>query len=256
VRTRRAAAGWIQLAVATLDDEELQCPERAPVVRAAAAGTRSGGRPPAGRREHRIRFWAVIACGASSVDAATEAGVLPTIGVRWFCKGGGMASLTLAPVSGRDLSLRSGRRSRSCSHLFAGCERSRISWVVRRRRFPESRKRNAATPKPPPSSTPPAALWDEPAVHRPDRGAPLPRLQPPKPPRTTPRPACSHSMRSPNTRRPHFHDQGLAQRQTARLPQGQRIDRATLRPAHPRRPATRQTPHQPRTHQPPPGRAL
>ncbi len=72
--------------------------------RAAAAGTRSGGRPSAGRREHRVRFWEAIARGASSVDAATEAGVLPSIGVRWFRKGGGMPPLTLAPVSGRYLS--------------------------------------------------------------------------------------------------------------------------------------------------------
>ena len=72
--------------------------------RAAAAGTRSGGRPSAGRREHRVRFWEAIARGASSVDAATEAGVLPSIGVRWFRKGGGMPPLTLAPLSGRYLS--------------------------------------------------------------------------------------------------------------------------------------------------------
>jgi IS30 family transposase len=72
--------------------------------RAAAAGTRGIGRPPAGRREHRVRFWTAIARGASSFDAAAEAGVLPSIGVRWFRKGGGMASLALAPVSGRYLS--------------------------------------------------------------------------------------------------------------------------------------------------------
>ena len=72
--------------------------------RAAAAGTRSGGRPSAGRREHRVRFWEAIARGASSVDAATEAGVLPSIGVRWFREGGGMPPLTLAPLSGRYLS--------------------------------------------------------------------------------------------------------------------------------------------------------
>jgi IS30 family transposase len=38
------------------------------------------------------------------VDAAGEAGVLPSIGVRWFRKGGGMPPLILAPVSGRYLS--------------------------------------------------------------------------------------------------------------------------------------------------------
>src|SRR5437588_11354177 len=72
--------------------------------RAAAAGTRWGGHPPAGRREQRVRFWEAIAAGASSENAATEAGVLPSIGVRWFRKGGGMPFLSLAPVSGRYLS--------------------------------------------------------------------------------------------------------------------------------------------------------
>src|SRR5271168_4897852 len=72
--------------------------------RARAAGTRWGGHAPAGRREHRVRFWEAIARGASSEKAAIEAGVLPAIGVRWFRKGGGMPTLTLAPVSGRYLS--------------------------------------------------------------------------------------------------------------------------------------------------------
>jgi IS30 family transposase len=72
--------------------------------RAAAAGTRGMGRPPAGRREHRVRFWEAIARGASSENAAVEAGVLPNIGVRWFRKAGGMPPLTLAPVSERYLS--------------------------------------------------------------------------------------------------------------------------------------------------------
>ena len=87
--------------------------------RAAAAGTRSGGRPSAGRREHRVRFWEAIARGASSVDAATEAGVLPGIGVRWFRKCGGMPPLTLAPVSGRYLSF--GEREEIAVLLARGC---------------------------------------------------------------------------------------------------------------------------------------
>jgi IS30 family transposase len=72
--------------------------------RAAAAGTRFGGRAPAGRREHRVRFWQAIAGGASSEKAAIEAGVLPSIGVRWFRKGGGMSPVTFEPASGRYLS--------------------------------------------------------------------------------------------------------------------------------------------------------
>ena len=106
--------------------------------RAAAAGTRWGGHPPAGRREHRVRFWEAIARGASSEKAAVEAGVLPSIGVRWFRKGGGMPPLTLAPVSGRYLSF--AEREEIAVLLAGGCgvRRSRVSSVVRRRRSPGS----------------------------------------------------------------------------------------------------------------------
>jgi IS30 family transposase len=64
---------------------------------------RSPGRPPVGRLEHRQRFWAAIARGLSSEDAAVEAGVSAAVGVRWFREGGGMPSVTLAPASGRYL---------------------------------------------------------------------------------------------------------------------------------------------------------
>src|ERR1700733_3312077 len=65
---------------------------------------RSPGKPPMGRREHRGRFWAAIALGVSSESAAVEAGVAAVIGVRWFREGGGMRSVTVAPLSGRYLS--------------------------------------------------------------------------------------------------------------------------------------------------------
>src|SRR5437764_6072644 len=87
--------------------------------RAAAAGRRGLGRPPAGRREHRVRFWGAIARGASSETAAVEAGVLPGIGVRWFRKGGGMPPLDLAPVSGRYLSF--AEREEIAVLLARGC---------------------------------------------------------------------------------------------------------------------------------------
>jgi hypothetical protein len=61
----------------------------------------SPGRPPVGRLEHRQRFWAAIARGLSSEDAAVQAGVSAAVGVRWFREGGGMPSVTLAPASGR-----------------------------------------------------------------------------------------------------------------------------------------------------------
>jgi IS30 family transposase len=65
---------------------------------------RSPGRPPAGRREHRVRFWAAIARGVASEEAAVEAGVSAAVGVRWFREGGGMPSVAMAPLSRRYLS--------------------------------------------------------------------------------------------------------------------------------------------------------
>jgi IS30 family transposase len=65
---------------------------------------RSPGRPSAGRRENRVRFWEAIALGATSVDAGVVAGVSGVVGVRWFREGGGMPTVTLAPLSGRYLS--------------------------------------------------------------------------------------------------------------------------------------------------------
>jgi IS30 family transposase len=65
---------------------------------------RSPGRPPVGRREHRQRFWVAIARGSSSEDAGVAAGVSPAVGSRWFREGGGMPTLSRAPLSGRYLS--------------------------------------------------------------------------------------------------------------------------------------------------------
>jgi hypothetical protein len=65
---------------------------------------RSPGRPLAGRREHRQRFWAAVVHGVTSEDAAVGAGVSPAVGVRWFREGGGMPSVTMGPLSGRYLS--------------------------------------------------------------------------------------------------------------------------------------------------------
>jgi len=51
------------------------------------------------RREDRRQFWALIAAGQSSEDAAVGAGVSPAVGVRWFREFGGMPPSTLAPSS-------------------------------------------------------------------------------------------------------------------------------------------------------------
>ena len=65
---------------------------------------RSPGRPPAGRREERQRFWTAIARGMPSEDAGIEAGVSPAVGTRWFRVSGGVRSVSMAPLSGRYLS--------------------------------------------------------------------------------------------------------------------------------------------------------
>ena len=61
---------------------------------------RSPGRPPMARREDRRRFWAFIADGLSSEDAAVKVGVSQPVGFRWFRETGGMAPSHLSPSAG------------------------------------------------------------------------------------------------------------------------------------------------------------
>ena len=65
---------------------------------------RSPGRPPVARREHRQRFWAAIARGATSEDAGVIAGVSPAVGPRWFREAGGVPPSDFGPHTGRYLS--------------------------------------------------------------------------------------------------------------------------------------------------------
>ena len=68
----------------------------------------SPGRPPVAGREERRRFWAAIAAGAASEDAAVGVGVPQAVGTRWFRKAGGMPPSIFGPsakpLSGRYLS--------------------------------------------------------------------------------------------------------------------------------------------------------
>lgn len=52
---------------------------------------RSPGRPGVGLRETRREFWAFIAQGLSSEDAAMKVGISPPVGSRWFRTAGEMA---------------------------------------------------------------------------------------------------------------------------------------------------------------------
>src|SRR5215213_4394125 len=75
--------------------------------RACGGRLRPPGRPPVARQEHRRRFWAFIAEGLSSEDAAMEVGISQPVGTRWFREAGGMAPSHLShsskPLSGRYL---------------------------------------------------------------------------------------------------------------------------------------------------------
>jgi IS30 family transposase len=76
--------------------------------RALRVKLRSPGRPPVARQEHRRWFWALIATGKTSEDAAMEVGVSQPVGTRWFREAGGMAPSHLSrssrPLSERYLS--------------------------------------------------------------------------------------------------------------------------------------------------------
>ena len=82
----------------------------------------SPGRPPVAGREERRQFWAGIAAGLSSEDAAIRAGVPQAVGTRWFRKAGGMPPAMFGrsakPLSGRYRSL--AERGGACDPACAG----------------------------------------------------------------------------------------------------------------------------------------
>jgi IS30 family transposase len=64
----------------------------------------SPGRPTVAWREDRVRFWAAIAEGVKTEDAALEAGVSSPVAFRWFRSSGGVNPGLGPCVSGRYLS--------------------------------------------------------------------------------------------------------------------------------------------------------
>jgi IS30 family transposase len=113
--------------------------------RAGRVPMRSPGRPSVARREDRQRFWAAIASGMSSDQASVAAGVSPAVGVRWFREGGGMPSISQAPLSGRYLSF--AEREEIAILKAGGCGVREIARQVGRSPSTISRelRRNAAT---------------------------------------------------------------------------------------------------------------
>ena len=64
----------------------------------------SPGRPTVAWRQDRVQFWAAIARGAKTEDAAVEAGVSSPVAFRWFRHAGGVNPCLPPTVSGRYLS--------------------------------------------------------------------------------------------------------------------------------------------------------
>jgi IS30 family transposase len=64
----------------------------------------SPGAPTVAWREDRVRFWAAIARGVKTEDAAVEAGVSSPVAYRWFRHAGGVNPCLSPTVSGRYLS--------------------------------------------------------------------------------------------------------------------------------------------------------
>ena len=74
---------------------------------------------PGLRREHRQVFWAAIARGLRTEDAAAEAGISTVVGARWFNQGGGMSTVSPLPMSRRFLSF--AEREDIAVHRASGC---------------------------------------------------------------------------------------------------------------------------------------
>ena len=84
----------------------------------------SPGRPTVAWREDRVRFWAGIARGLSSEEAAAAIGVSQPVGTRWFRHAGGVGPSLCAAVSGRYLSFAE-REDIAIWRAGRGCSRHR-----------------------------------------------------------------------------------------------------------------------------------
>jgi IS30 family transposase len=78
--------------------------ERQQAVQVYRGQIPSPGRPTVAWRQDRVQFWAAIARGVSSEDAAVEIGVSSAVGARWFRHAGGVSPNLALSVSGRYLS--------------------------------------------------------------------------------------------------------------------------------------------------------
>src|SRR6202163_568473 len=117
--------------------------------RSGRAPLRSPGRPPVAGRNELRRFWAAIASGLSSEDAAASANVPQAVGARWFRKAGGMPPAMFGPSakpqSGRYLSF--AEREEIALWRAQGCTVQEVARRIGRAASTISRelRRNAAT---------------------------------------------------------------------------------------------------------------
>ena len=106
--------------------------------RSGRAPLSSPGRPSVAGRDERRRFWAAIAIGLESEDAALEAGVPPAVGARWFRKAGGYHPRCLDNRPNRSRAgiprSRSGRKSRFFARRATQCGKSLAGSGGQRRR--------------------------------------------------------------------------------------------------------------------------
>jgi IS30 family transposase len=117
--------------------------------RSGRAPLTSPGRPPVAGRNELRRFWAAIAAGLSSEDAAGTANVPQAVGARWFRKSGGMPPAMFGPSakpqSGRYLSF--AEREEIALLRAQGCTMREAARRIGRAASTISRelRRNAAT---------------------------------------------------------------------------------------------------------------
>jgi IS30 family transposase len=105
----------------------------------------SPGRPTVAWRADRVRFWAAVAAGLKTEDAAREAGVSSPVAFRWFRHAGGVNPSLHPTVSGRYLSF--GEREEIALLRAQGHSVREIARHVRRSPSTISRelRRNAST---------------------------------------------------------------------------------------------------------------
>src|SRR5262249_23378801 len=107
------------------------------------------GRPVVAGRDQQRRFWAAIAAGMASEDAAVQAGMSQAVGTRLFRKAGGMPPAmfrpSAKPLSGRYLSF--AEREEIALLRVQGCSMREVARRLGRTASTISRelRRNAAT---------------------------------------------------------------------------------------------------------------